>query len=216
MLGDRLYAQLVVDDLRSAVLAALQHHHAKMPWRRGMPRDELKSRTAGAGGDRLFDAVLADLILNGRVREERMRDERSLLALADHQARLTDEEHRLRTALLAAIERGGIAPPPVEELRRLGAPAAVDRMLQVLLDDGVVTAVAPDLRVAATAVERARRVVVEMLRSGRDVTVGTVRDQLQTSRRYALALLEYFDGIKVTRRAGDRRVAGPRADDVHG
>jgi selenocysteine-specific elongation factor len=84
-------------------------------------------------------------------------------------------------------------------------------MLQVLLDDGVITAVAPDLRVTSAAVEQARRTVVEMLHSRNEVTVATVRDRLQTSRRYALALLEYLDAMKVTRRAGDRRVPGPRA-----
>jgi selenocysteine-specific elongation factor len=40
-----------------------------------------------------------------------------------------------------------------------------------------------------------------------EITLGRLRDELATSRRFAQALLEHFDGEKVTlRRADDSRV----------
>ena len=38
------------------------------------------------------------------------------------------------------------------------------------------------------------------------ITVATFRDALGTTRRFALPLLEYFDGRGLTRRQGDARV----------
>jgi selenocysteine-specific elongation factor len=38
------------------------------------------------------------------------------------------------------------------------------------------------------------------------ITVGSYRDRFQTSRKYALALLEHLDHARVTRRVGDERV----------
>jgi selenocysteine-specific elongation factor len=38
------------------------------------------------------------------------------------------------------------------------------------------------------------------------MTVAQVRDEFTTSRKYALALMEYLDNQKVTRRVGDERV----------
>ena len=38
------------------------------------------------------------------------------------------------------------------------------------------------------------------------VTIASVRDELDTSRRYAQALLEHLDAVKVTIRHGDRHV----------
>jgi len=87
-------------------------------------------------------------------------------------------------------------------------------MLQVLSDEGLITSIAQDLRVASAALERTRQIVVEMVREGREVTVASLRDRLGTSRKYALALLEYLDGIRVTRRIGDRRALGPRAEEA--
>ncbi len=48
--------------------------------------------------------------------------------------------------------------------------------------------------------------VVERLRNGETVTVATVRDLFGTSRKYALAFLEYLDSEHITRRRGDERV----------
>jgi selenocysteine-specific elongation factor len=50
----------------------------------------------------------------------------------------------------------------------------------------------------------------------RSITVAELRDQLGTSRKFAQALLEHFDGAGLTRRLGDehvlrRRRAQPRA-----
>lgn len=210
-IGDRLFAQTVIVDLRGAIGAALQAYHAQAPWRRGMPADELKSRALAGGADRLFEHVLGEMVSSGSVV-----DRRGLLAQATHTQGLSDGDARLREALLAVLEQAGASPPPLDELRRRGPPEAVERMLQVLVDDGLVLPVAPDLRVATSAVEQVRQIVVGMVQAGAEVTVGSLRDRLQTSRRYALALLEYLDAIRVTRRAGDRRVLGPRAGQAVG
>jgi selenocysteine-specific elongation factor len=39
-----------------------------------------------------------------------------------------------------------------------------------------------------------------------EVTIARYRDALNTSRKFAQALLEHFDGEKVTRRVGDAHV----------
>lgn len=206
-LGDRLFAGSVVDELRRRVEETLGAYHRQIPWRRGMPREELKSRVSAGTGDRLFDMMVAGLRDAGRIT-----DQRGLLALAAYEPVRTEADERARAALLAALERGGVAPPAVDELRRLAGEAG-DRMLQALLDEGMVTQVGPDLRFATVEAERVRRTVVGMLRHGDEVTVASLRDRLQTSRRYALALLEYLDAVRVTRRVGDRRALGPHADD---
>lgn len=203
----RLFAAGVVEDLRRKVETALADMHERLPWREGMPRDELKSRVTSAQGDRLFDEVLARLL-----EEEGVRERGGLFALSTHKPRLTDEDRALRAMLQASLDRAGAAPPLLADLQRLGPSGAADRMLQSLADEGLVIPVGPDLRFSAAVVERVRQAVVEMARSGSEVTVGSLRDRLQTSRRYALALLEHLDAARITRRVGDRRVLGPNAD----
>jgi selenocysteine-specific elongation factor len=53
--------------------------------------------------------------------------------------------------------------------------------------------------------EMVERVTSHMKSHGK-VTVAEVRDMFKTSRKYALAILEHLDRLKVTRRVGDERV----------
>jgi selenocysteine-specific elongation factor len=171
-----------------------------------MPRDALKNHVQRGAHEALFEAVLAGMLEAGEV-VARGR----LIARQGFVARRTAEEASALAAVRAAMEHGGVSPPPLEELRRLARPEVVDRMLQVLLDEGAAVAVAGDLRYAASVLAAVEAIVVDTLRAGGEVTVATLRDRLGTSRRYALALLEYFDARGVTRRVGDRRILGPRA-----
>jgi selenocysteine-specific elongation factor len=204
--GDRVHARAAADALRAAIAETLQAYHEAAPWRGGMPREALKSHVQRGAHEALFEAVLAGMLEAGEVTARGR-----LIAREGFVPRRTAEEASALAALRAAVERGGVSPPPLDELRRLARPDVADRMLQVLLDEGAVVAVAADLRYAASVVAAVQAVVVETLRAGGDVTVATLRDRLGTSRRYALALLEYFDASRVTRRVGDRRILGPQA-----
>jgi selenocysteine-specific elongation factor len=68
--------------------------------------------------------------------------------------------------------------------------------------------IADDLYFQRDVLIQAREKVVGLLREKGEITVGEIRDLLQTSRKYALPLLEYFDREKVTRRVGDKRLPG--------
>jgi selenocysteine-specific elongation factor len=61
------------------------------------------------------------------------------------------------------------------------------------------------------ALEQVRERVVAIMRAEGTITLARLRDELQTSRRYAQALLEHLDAQRITRRVGDERVPGSRA-----
>ena len=205
-IGDRLFTQAAIEALRRAVTETLGEYHSRTPWRRGMPREDLKARVAAGTADRLFDVVMTELETSSEVTAHR-----GLVGLAAFQPVRSDDDRKIADTLLRMLEEGGMSPPPGESLARAADPEVGHRMLQVLIDDGLVIPIGPDLKFAATVLERVRQLVVQMAEAGQDVTVATLRDGLRTSRRYALAVLEYLDAVRVTRRVGDRRVLGPNA-----
>ena len=56
------------------------------------------------------------------------------------------------------------------------------------------------------ALDAVARTVTELIGRDGSITIATLRDELQTSRRYAQALLEALDAERVTLRVGDERV----------
>jgi selenocysteine-specific elongation factor len=63
-----------------------------------------------------------------------------------------------------------------------------------------------DVVYLAETFEKMKGQVVEQIRENGSLTIAQVRDLFGASRKYALALMEYLDEQRVTRRRGDARV----------
>jgi selenocysteine-specific elongation factor len=101
-------------------------------------------------------------------------------------------EVRLRDAWLT---------PPIEA--ELGAAAGE---LPALRRAGRAIRVGPTLHYHPDALAEAERRMRDLADENGEVTIARYRDALNTSRKFAQALLEHFDGEKVTRRVGDAHV----------
>lgn len=198
----RLFHARVEREIAEAVRREVAAYHTATPWRPGMPKDELKARAFGAGDNRLFAQVLEKLLADQVV--ESMGE---FLRRPGFAPSLTAEEARVREMITAALSRGRFAPPSREEISR-SAPdgKSFARMFQALLDEGIVVEVATGVFFDRDALEEIKTIVATEISAGGTVTVASLRDRLQTSRKFALTVLEYFDTIKLTRRVGDARV----------
>ena len=67
------------------------------------------------------------------------------------------------------------------------------------------------MHIHAEALDAVRARLVALLEAEGEVTLGRLRDELGTSRKYAQALLERFDAERLTLRRGDARVLRRRA-----
>jgi selenocysteine-specific elongation factor len=68
-----------------------------------------------------------------------------------------------------------------------------------------VARVAPDLYFAADAVDRARDLIRVHVAAHGEITAAAFRDLIQASRKFSIALLNYFDRTGFTLRVGDTR-----------
>jgi selenocysteine-specific elongation factor len=177
------------------VLAA---YHQEYPLRRGMPREELRTRI---GLDaRLFNRVLALLLARGLVAE----DGSVHVRLPGHQVVLSDDQQRRVATLRERLAAAGASPPARGELE--SAVGLSPEVVQSLLDRGELVDVAADVVYLRETYDELVTAVRAMIAEHGAVTVAGYRDRFQTSRRYALALLEHLDQARVTRRVGDERV----------
>jgi len=111
-------------------------------------------------------------------------------------------------ALADVLEEDGERPradPELAEAVGLDRRAAGDGLDQ-LVRAGRAVRVAKTLHYAPGALATLEQRIVSACERDGQVTIASVRDELETSRRYAQALLEHLDAKKVTRRLGDTHI----------
>jgi selenocysteine-specific elongation factor len=124
--------------------------------------------------------------------------------LPGHQVVFTPEQQRRVDALRARLAAAGVSPPARAELE--SALGLSPEVVQALIDRGDLVEVAPDVLYLRETYDELVAAVKAMIAEQGAVTVAGYRDRFQTSRKYALALLEHLDQVRVTRRVGDERV----------
>ena len=185
------------DRLVGRVSSALANYHRAYPLRRGMPKEELRTRL---GVDtRLFQRLLQRLLAEGALVEFG-----PLLALAEHRVEFTPEQGRQAATLVELLRQYGPAPPSRAELEselRLSP-----ELIQALLDQGSLVEVSTDLLYPKEIYDGMVERVVDTIRRDGSITVAGIRDLFDTSRKFALALAGHLDERKITRRVGDERI----------
>jgi len=181
----------------SRVVSGLDAYHEAQPLRRGMPKEELRSRTG-------IPAELFAELLTVLAGEQTVIDQGGEVAAATHHPELTPEQETAIGAFVAELEGQPFSPPPLPDLvRRYRLTPA---LLQYLVVDGRVVRVNEDTAFARSAYDDAVRKLRLHLTEHRTLTVAAARDVLGSSRRYVLPLLEWLDAQKITRRVGDDRI----------
>jgi selenocysteine-specific elongation factor len=196
---------LVAGPVRAAaeetLRSALREHHAAHPLEEGIglaaARRAVGDALRAAGGPR--DARAVEAVLSGLDSGGEVVRTASTVRLATHRVSLEERGEDVER-LLAAI--GGdleATPPTVQELEVSGISREV---IDAADREGVVVRVNADLVITPALAARA-----EALARGAvgGITVSDFRGSLDTTRKYAVPMLEWLDRRGVTRRDGDLR-----------
>jgi selenocysteine-specific elongation factor len=172
----------------------LGDYHKANLLRIGMPIEELRSKMK-------METKLATFLLEQAAMGGHVVIAPGHVSLIDHVIRLTDSEKILVDKLLMKFESAPYAPPSKKEAtQEIG-----EDLVRFLLESGSLVQVSEDVVFRADVYETMVDNVKSDLRDGGTITVAEVRDKFQTSRKYALALMEHLDAIGLTVREGDER-----------
>ena len=195
-LGDWIFSDDTWQSIAARAAHELDTYHGAYPLRAGMAREELRSRLGVPAAS--FAAVVQGLVEDGRVVERN-----GSLAAPAHNVAI-DTEGGPAAELMAVLRRQPLAPPSLPEAMQLSH--AGEELVRALAQSGEIVRVSDDVAFAREAYESAVAMVKEIVAAGGSVTVAQLRDRMGASRRPVLALLEYLDAQRVTRRVGDSRV----------
>jgi selenocysteine-specific elongation factor len=181
--------------LLGQITASLLDYHHRFPLRAGMPRGELKSRL------KLETRLFNEAIQRGQQDGALVATENTV-CLAAHRVKFAPAQQAAVDKLLADFRRAPYNTPLPKDV----AAAVGDEIMQALIEAGQLTRLSPEVILLTDTYHGFIEWLRNYLRQHQTVNVAQVRDAFKTSRKYALALLEYTDEQRITRRVGDERV----------
>lgn len=205
MLGERNAIDTAYKQkLQQTLTGILQEYHTANPLQAGMRRDELRSRLLPGRNMALVDKVLAMFAQDGLIVLDNQK-----AALSTFQVKQSaSAKGKLAEEIEVLFREAVYCPPSTDELNAK-YPNKIDevqKVMEALIAEGTLVPTTPKLCFHKDALESAKKEIAAYLEDHENFTLAQFRDLCSTSRKFATALLEYFDRHGVTKLTDGARV----------
>jgi selenocysteine-specific elongation factor len=180
--------------LRKKISETIQAYHKQFPLRRGIQREELKSKLKLPS--RIFNTIINKLITDHQITDYSI-----WLANAEHEIKFTEGEQLKVKELMRKFDLNPYSTPSVKECQS----EVGEEIVNALIELKELITVSPDVIFRKHDYdEMVEKLRVTIQQKGQ-ITLAEVRDLFNTTRKYVQALLEHLDSIGITLRDGDAR-----------
>ncbi|MCI9249517.1 MAG: selenocysteine-specific translation elongation factor [Dorea sp.] len=185
-------------EAKKVISDALSAYEKRYPYRYGMKKAEVQATHFSKMKPNVFDRVVEGMVESGWLKRV---DE--FLCTPDYSV-LKDETYRKAAGIfLKAFEEARFDFARYSELDFKGIPReTTDDILNILIQEREVVKVTEDMFTLNRYMEEAKEAIQKKLSEDPVITIAQVRDLFSTSRKSAKPILEYMDGIKVTKKTG--------------
>jgi selenocysteine-specific elongation factor len=185
------------DSFNESVRTILANFHGKNPIKPGMPKEELRADFTLE--HRLFSNLitsLKDVVI-----------EKELIRLSTFKVALSQSDESVKARIHDTLEKGGFQPPSKEELCQSLKmdQKRVSDILQHMAKEGTLVRISDSIYITDSIFHKMIETLQAFFSKKPEMTVAEFRDSLNTTRKYALPLLEYLDSHNITLRVGDVR-----------
>ncbi len=185
--------------LRDKTLQLIETYHKDFRLRRGIPREELKSKLKLTPRD--FSATINKLVMDHDVANHP-----TFVAKVGHAIRFDGQEQAKVQALLQKFESNPFSTPSIKECQS----EVGEEILNALMETEALFPVSTEVLFRQKDYEVLSAKIQGAILQNGQISLAEVRDMFSTSRKYAQAILEHLDTIGITIRDGDTRKLNPR------
>jgi len=205
--GQRYTHRDILEALGTGLLQAVDQHHDERP---GSPGLDPERGQQACGLDRDMFAALCHHLEDRHL----LSRAKGRLARPDHQVQRDPALQQLIDRIEPFFLQSLFHPPKLPDLAtqlRMPLPELTEQV-RLLAENEILVRVERDMYFHVTAVNRARSLAIQSIQEHGGLESVQFKYLLDTSRKYALPLLDYLDKVGVTRRNRDNtRHLGPAA-----
>jgi selenocysteine-specific elongation factor len=190
-------------ELAARTVVTIKDYLGRNPYRLLMPLADLQSHLLRLSDRLTFEAVVEDLCRKKIIYKKDTR-----IGIVGHKIGLKRAEQEIADRIEKSFREAGFATPLDEDINKeMGiSPDAFKNIMNSLMEQECLIRLSDKVIYHVEYVQTASKVVTDHIKEHGGITVAQLRDKLGVSRKYGLALLEYFDAKGVTKRVGDSHV----------
>jgi len=185
--------------LKKEIINKLEKFHNENRLKIGISKEELRTKISID-----LDNIEFNQLLNELENEEKVDIKGSFVKLFNHKIKLNEKEKEIKKEILEEFEKNIFMPPQVDEI--IVKNTKKEEVFNYLIEEGIIIHIKEDLFFLTSAVKKAKELLIDYLEKNQEITLAEYRDLLDSSRKYTLALLEYFDQNNITKRTGEKRI----------
>ena len=144
-----------------------------------------------------------DMLIEELTKMKPIVEDKAILKKADFEITYSPEQEKIKRDILDRLKKEGLEPSLVKDY--IDTPAK-QTVMDGLMEQDLIVRVSDELIYDKKTIEKLTEEVKEILKSQNEISMNDIRDRYNLSRKFSIALLEYYDRIKITRRVGDKRL----------
>lgn len=187
-----------IDNIAENCKNMLAGFHQRNPLRLGINREELKSRLKLNLKPKEYDVLMQEL-----EKRETVKVVNSIVSIKDFEVIYNESEKKIRNDLNGLIKQDGLMPRSVNDIVKTKEAKII---LESLIEQGQLIRVDEDLIYHKDIIETLKDDITEIIKEKGSLELSDFKEKYQLSRKFTIALLEYFDRINFTKRLDGKRV----------
>ena len=158
------------------------------------------------------DPAIVKYVVKMLQKEKRVNFNERGVGLADRGPKLSQNERKVQQQLIERYKQDGLSPSTVKQYQEKTTKnqASVPQLIQLAAADGQLVEINDELYFHADVEQDIRGKLLDQMADGSGRTLSEIREILNTTRKYAIPLCEYYDRIGFTARDGDLRHLSPQ------
>ena len=183
--------------LKDSAVKLLESYHKENPLREGMKKDEFRNKLI-----KYEDISVVDKITDSLVNRKVLKYVNNCVALADFEVQQDNNQQEIENAFL----QGGFSPESPDQIAaRFPKVKNFKQVLESLVNTGKLVRVEEKILLHADYYHKALTLAKEHVDQNGQITLAEMRDLMGASRKFAVAVLEYWDKRGITKKVGDAR-----------
>ena len=209
-LGNKKYPlylhQTNFQKFKQMIMEIIKQFHQDNPSKIGISKMEIKSKLWETLSQELLEQATSSL-----ENEHKIKIEGKLISSVDYKITISDKDRELLREIENLIANKGVNTCTVKDIadKFYLSSAHLSSLLNVLKQNEKIVILQNNIIIHTKTLETVKEKLIGFLQEHNDISPSQFKTLLNTSRKYAVPILEYFDSQKITLRKPDGRILHP-------